>query len=157
MGIIFEADADIAAEPPRCAPFSRAAAAGSPVRQRRRDRPDAVHETSRPLMIAVAPSGATGRIRATVHGRLDLVTADQLRSEVLALLPGDGTGALELDLSRVGFCDMAGVRALVDAHTAAGRAGWRLTVTAAGPYPELLLTTLGVGELLGYAAASRTG
>lgn len=69
------------------------------------------------------PLVGVGRIRAA--GELDVATAHALLDAVDVgldvLLDGDGDSTIELDLRSIGFCDVAGARAVVAATGRASR------------------------------------
>lgn len=52
------------------------------------------------------------RVSICVEGEVDVLTADRLRHEVEHVVD-DGARAVHLDLAGVGFCDGAGLRALL--------------------------------------------
>jgi ABC-type transporter Mla MlaB component len=92
------------------------------------------------LSLVVAADGP-GVWRVAALGPVDVGTADQLRDELLALLPA-GASVLELDVTQVCRCDIAGARALLDVRDAARRAGGGLMLTAAEAGATTLLDTL---------------
>ncbi|WP_170047230.1 STAS domain-containing protein [Couchioplanes caeruleus] len=107
---------------------------------------------------AVEPCRA-GVILATVSGPVDLLTVDRFRTQVEALLPDGGVrvleGLLELDLSQVSFCDVAGLRALLAVRDTATRAGYRMMITNADGYTEALIAVFRLSELLGFQPADK--
>jgi anti-anti-sigma factor len=108
------------------------------------------------LWIAATPvAGRPGVVRVIVRGLLDLLTADHLRARLRAALPPGDLELVELDLSRVTFCDLAGLRALLGARDDAIRAGHRLALVAADPYTELMITTLGLAGEFDYRRPDR--
>jgi anti-anti-sigma factor len=88
-----------------------------------------------------------------VRGSLDLVTAGRLRHALRAARPRADLEVLELDLSRLTFCDLSGLRAVLQVREETERAGHRFVLVAADPYTDVLVTTLGLGEVLGYRSA----
>jgi anti-anti-sigma factor len=68
------------------------------------------------------------RTRLLVSGDLDLASAGQLADRAVALIP-PASGRLVIDFSGVGFCDSAGIRALLTVRTAALAAGSELRLT----------------------------
>ena len=103
------------------------------------DVPDAEPAKS-PLTIEVFPDGPTSA-RVRVAGELDLATVPRLRAELTALLEG-GRHELDLDLDGMTFCDVAGLTALLRAHTRAVHAGGRLVVHGSCPPLRLMLQVL---------------
>lgn len=86
---------------------------------------------------AVPPSGRTSwllvvAVRAGGHdvailvGEADLHTADQLRQQLVALLPADA-GPLLVDLGALDFCDLRGLDALRDVEQVARSRGVHVT------------------------------
>jgi anti-sigma B factor antagonist len=67
-------------------------------------------------------------VRLAVSGDLDLSSADQLADRARELIP-DAPGLLLIDFSAVGFCDSAGIRALLAVRNAAQRAGCAVRLT----------------------------
>jgi anti-sigma B factor antagonist len=81
-----------------------------------------------------------------VAGELDLVTAPELASR-LAELDGDG-GAIDLDLERVTFVDLAGLRVILDARREARARDRPLRIAVPGRVVARLLELTGSTELL---------
>lgn len=79
-----------------------------------------LHITTRPLARYTA---------VAVHGELDIATAPVLRRRLLAVLHHDGPQII-VDLSGVGFCDAAGLAALVAAERRAWLLGGTLRLAA---------------------------
>lgn len=77
-----------------------------------------------PFQIATAEEGE-GRTRISVHGELDIATADELERELRAAV---SCGDAVLDLRAVSFMDSSGLRALLVASREAREAGRRLLV-----------------------------
>ncbi|MFJ6525069.1 STAS domain-containing protein [Streptomyces longwoodensis] len=84
---------------------------------------------------------------ATVAGDIDLHTAPGLRTRVLALID-QGDHHLILDLSGVGFCDSAGLGALIGIWHGAQEAGGSLALAAVPDRLMRMLTLTGVDSLL---------
>ncbi|HEY0813024.1 MAG TPA: STAS domain-containing protein [Pseudonocardia sp.] len=78
----------------------------------------------------------------TLEGEIDLLTAPQLRDQVLAVADGD----LILDLSRVRLLAAAGVQTVLDLHDHRGRCGAQLVLTAATPVVRRVLSFTGVDQ-----------
>lgn len=84
----------------------------------------------------------------TLPDEIDISNADQVGSELLAVI-GGATTAVIADLSATTFCDSAGVSALIGAfrRAAAGGAELRLVISH---YPVLrILAIMGVDRLIG--------
>jgi anti-anti-sigma regulatory factor len=76
-------------------------------------------------------------------GVLDIFNADSVASSLSAQLHGEGE--LHIDLSKVEFCDVSGIRALVSAaETGDGR---RLVLHGLPPLLQKVMTLVGWGEL----------
>ncbi|MFD0722829.1 STAS domain-containing protein [Streptomyces globosus] len=73
-----------------------------------------------------------GRAAALVVGEITDTTAPPLRRSLLAAL-GSSAHGLDLDLSAVAFCDIAGLHLLLDLRARALERGRTLRVTAASP------------------------
>ncbi|MFJ9789726.1 STAS domain-containing protein [Streptomyces globosus] len=79
-----------------------------------------------------------GRAAALVVGEITDTTAPPLRRSLLAAL-GSSSHGLDLDLSAVAFCDIAGLHLLLDLRARALERGRTLRVTAASPLVRQLL------------------
>ncbi|WP_055495061.1 STAS domain-containing protein [Streptomyces sp. TP-A0356] len=84
---------------------------------------------------------------ATVAGEIDLHTAPGLRTRALELID-QGHHHLILDLSGVGFCDSAGLSALIGIWHGAQEAGGSLALAAVPDRLMRMLTLTGVDSLL---------
>ncbi|MGC0208355.1 STAS domain-containing protein [Streptomyces levis] len=84
---------------------------------------------------------------ATVTGEIDLHTAPGLRARALELID-QGHHHLILDLSGVGFCDSAGLSALIGIWHGAREAGGTLSLAAVPDRLMRMLTLTGVDSLL---------
>jgi anti-anti-sigma factor len=80
----------------------------------------------------------------TFSGVLDIFNADSVASSLSGLLQGEGD--LHLDLSKVEFCDVSGIRALVSAAERAD-GGRRLVLHGLPPLLQKVMTLVGWGEL----------
>ncbi|MFJ3714377.1 STAS domain-containing protein [Streptomyces sp. NPDC090057] len=96
------------------------------------------------VVVAYASSGC--RTRVTVRGELDLNAGRHLHSQLHTALTDSACG-LDLDLSRLDFCDCAGLGVLLGLRQHARRQGKTLTVSAVGPAVDRLLDLVGVREL----------
>jgi len=68
------------------------------------------------------------QVRLAVTGDLDLASSGELAERAQALIPDSGR-SLVIDFSGVGFCDSAGIRALLTVRQAAERVGCELRLT----------------------------
>lgn len=84
---------------------------------------------------------------ATVLGDVDLRTAPTLRSEALEIIQ-QGHPRLALDLSQVGFCDSAGLSAIIGIWHAAQEAGGSLSLADVPDRLMRMLSMTGVVSLL---------
>src|SRR5437879_2459421 len=104
---------------------------------RRRYGPDHVPHGDQLMETTIEILDAT-RAVVRVDGRLDLVTAGDLRRAVDALVD-DGHARLVIDLEGVSFVDSSGIGALIAGLKRARGAGGELRIAAAG---EPVLTVL---------------
>jgi anti-anti-sigma factor len=102
-------------------------------------------ETAPWFSIDVVPAREEARLRAV--GELDLVAAPILREHVDELL-ASGFRELVIDLRRVTFIDLTGVRLLLTLAEDAAGDGWRLSLTQAGEQVRRLLTLTGALDRL---------
>ncbi|MEU1010969.1 STAS domain-containing protein [Streptomyces sp. NPDC088810] len=84
---------------------------------------------------------------ATVVGDVDVQTAPTLRSEGLEIIR-QGHPRLALDLAQVGFCDSAGLSAIIGIWHAAQEAGGSLRLAAVPDRLMRMLRMTGVDSLL---------
>jgi anti-anti-sigma factor len=95
-------------------------------------------------------------VRLAVAGELDLATQDLMaRAAADALQPP--VRALLLDLDGVGFCDAAGVTALIRLHRAATQAEIRLVLTGLRPQVRRILDLTGTSGLIPIAYTRSIG
>lgn len=80
-------------------------------------------------------------------GELDYDSADRLRSAVDVLLEG-GVALLVLEMTGVGFCDSAGITALVHAHREAVAAGGAVHLVAVQPQTWKVLELVGLAGVI---------
>ncbi|MEV4640120.1 STAS domain-containing protein [Actinoplanes sp. NPDC049548] len=90
-----------------------------------------------------------GAILVTVTGDLDVETTAMFHRRLGDILDGRDGQRLDLDMSTLGFCDLAGLRAL---H-ALGLAGAPVRIVAAGPSLNVLLRLCQISVLLDYTPA----
>ncbi|MEU4424398.1 STAS domain-containing protein [Actinoplanes sp. NPDC024001] len=79
------------------------------------------------LQIDVTATGPA-EMCLTVGGELDLATVDLLRRRIRETLELHAPTAITLDLGRLRFIDLAGIRALCELHDIAASVGCRLTL-----------------------------
>ena len=100
----------------------------------------------------------SGRVR--VCGELDRISAHLVR-DVLATLAATRHRLWEVDASEITFCDVEGLRVLVEGHSLAASRGLSMRLVGARPFLRHLLEVLGVRDVLeapamhGDAIASR--
>ncbi|MFE5208447.1 STAS domain-containing protein [Streptomyces sp. NPDC056600] len=94
-----------------------------------------VEETHGPLAVA------------TVGGEIDFHTAPILRSRALDLIE-QGRSRLVLDLSGVGFCDSAGLNALINIWHAAQGAGGAMALASVPARLDRMLKLTGLDTVL---------
>lgn len=92
---------------------------------------------------------AAGNRVITVDGDLDLDTSDGVVEAVRRVLSEGGEPAIVVDLSRVGFLDSSGVRALLVAQREALAQGGSLLVSGSRGVVADVLRITAVDELLG--------
>lgn len=110
--------------------------------------------SARPGSVVYDPSGALfvrliragERTRAVVVGEVDLASAPTLEGALHDALRRRPR-ALYLDLERVAFFDCAGLNVLLRTRALARRTGAALTVSAAGPAVERILSMTGTRPL----------
>ena len=86
-------------------------------------------------------------VRVTLVGDLDVETAPQLHDVVTELGP-HASGQVELDLSLLGFLDVAGARALAEAGDAVRSSGGHLTARRLPARLREVADRLGLGRYL---------
>jgi len=84
---------------------------------------------------------------ATIVGDVDMQTAPPLRSGALEIIQ-QGHPRLVLDLAQVGFCDSAGLSAIIGIWHAAHEAGGSLSLAAVPDRLMRMLSMTGVDSLL---------
>jgi len=88
----------------------------------------------------------------TTPGHIDITNADGLRAALLESA-AHGPGSVVVDLSRTGFCDTAGLHALVAAHKRALAAGGEVRLAAAGPAVQRIFAITGLNRVIpGFAS-----
>ncbi|MER7511182.1 STAS domain-containing protein [Streptomyces lavendulae] len=113
------------------------------------DRPDVSRTVG--LEVSVTPSPPPGTAHVRVSGEVDFGNAAILREDLLTALASQRDTPLvdlSVDLSRVTFCDCAGLNALLCTRLAALRVGRGVRITAASRPVERLLHLTATGFLL---------
>jgi anti-anti-sigma factor len=82
-------------------------------------------------------------------GELDLSTVERARRDLLELIPG--TRVLALNAAGLAFCDVAGLRLLVQLLDQAKASGCSIVVTAASPALDWLLRSTDLAAIFGYS------
>lgn len=106
-----------------------------------------VEEPAQSGQVASIRSG--GELSITISGDLDMLTSPSIERRIVALIARDEVGDVDIDLSRVGFFDSAGVRALVVAMQEASRRSLPLRVSAASPQCRRVLEVSGLDAVFG--------
>jgi anti-sigma B factor antagonist len=88
-----------------------------------------------------------GRVTARLAGDLDIVTSEDVKSELAGFLD-DGCTTLRLDLADVGFVDSSGLGALVAIHRRAEALGAQFVVGSVPPPVQRLFEITRLGDLL---------
>jgi len=79
-------------------------------------------------LLTIDTATRAGAVIITVVGEVDLMTAPRLGASVRQALQQPFDGPVVIDLSRVTFLDSSGLRALLEAHSQADRAGEPLRI-----------------------------
>ena len=87
-------------------------------------------------------------ITVAPEGDVSLETTPVLREVLRQIVDSQGGGAIDVDLSAVGFVDSAGIGVLVAAQRAAAAKGSRLMVTSPGPMIRMVLQIAGLDGVL---------
>lgn len=95
------------------------------------------------LRMRMTSAGPTG-IGVTIAGELDVATAGLLRAWIIDTVHHLRPASITLDLSRLQFIDVAGVRMLYELHESASADGCALTVGAAPPMFWWILSRMGL-------------
>jgi anti-sigma B factor antagonist len=93
-----------------------------------------------------ALSTTTAEVRAV--GDVDLATASELRSAVLAAVKLDGVTQIEVNLGEVDFLDSTGLSALVSGRNAATAAGKQFYITRCAPRVRMVLGLTGLDKVM---------
>jgi anti-anti-sigma factor len=92
----------------------------------------------------------SGTLTIAVIGELDLGTAAAFHRQICTLLDGRHGGCLDLDLTLLDFCDLAGVRAIHAVAEAAAATQHQTRITAAAPAIDTVLQLCQIPAFLGY-------
>jgi len=100
-----------------------------------------------PLLAVVVPDTTATDMRLV--GELDLATVPVLTTLIEQQI---ATGHLDvhIDLSELAFCDVRGLRGLLDGHRRLAAAGGQLTLTAPRPLLTRVAVLIGVAAELGW-------
>jgi anti-sigma B factor antagonist len=101
---------------------------------------------------SVVVEPARGEACLQAIGELDLAASPSLHDQVGDLLTG-GFRRVVIDLRRLTFIDLAGVRLLLKLSQDAGDDGWQLTLVGAGGQVRRMLTLTGTLGRLPFRAA----
>jgi anti-anti-sigma factor len=88
-------------------------------------------------------------------GELDLSRVERARRDLLELVPG--TRVLALNAAGLAFCDVAGLRLLVQLLDQAKASGCSIVVTAASPALDWLLRSTDLAAIFEYSPAPASG
>ncbi|MEV6602485.1 STAS domain-containing protein [Actinoplanes sp. NPDC051346] len=98
----------------------------------------------------VADTAADGVLTVLITGELCITTADTARTQLRTLLERSPAPQVRLDLSGLDFCDLTGLRILLQVSEQSAAAGRTVRVSAASPAVSYLLTLTETAPLLGY-------
>ncbi|MDI6097287.1 STAS domain-containing protein [Actinoplanes sp. NEAU-A12] len=105
------------------------------------------------LTVTVERTGP-GEALVRITGELDIRTSSPMLRPLGVLIGEPGFELMRLDLTGVGFCDHAGLRALHALGMAAGPG--RVRIVAAHPSVDTILRLCGISTFLGYNAGAAT-
>jgi anti-anti-sigma factor len=91
-----------------------------------------------------------GTLSVTVAGELDFSNAPAFQRKIRGLLDAEQDGGLELDFSRLDFCDLAGWRAVHAVAETAAEMRHRTRITAGAPCLDVLLQLCHIPVFLDY-------
>jgi anti-anti-sigma factor len=95
------------------------------------------------MEITVARQADHDAVVVTLHGDLDLHSADQLRSSLTGLIDR-AVAKIVVNCAEVAFCDSVGLSAFVDGHYRCRAAGGYLRLAAATPFLQRILAVVGL-------------
>lgn len=87
-----------------------------------------------------------------LRGEIDVVTVSALHESLSALVDGDGSGDVVVDLSDVDFIGVAGLEALCSQARLLRQRGHRLIVSSPSALTRRVIDILGLAELLSLPA-----
>ncbi len=102
----------------------------------------------------VGDTAVDGHLTLTVTGDLTCVTAEAAHVQLTALLDRSSAPVVRMDLARLRFCDLTGLRTLLEVAARAAAAGRQVRTVAASLELECLLTVTETAPLLGYQPAA---
>ena len=105
------------------------------------------------IPFAVRKHETGGVVRLAVIGEIDHDVSEALATIVVNAVGQGGVQELVMDLRRVSFLAAAGLRALVEGHTAAGDRGCAYRIEHSGGIVERVLRVGGLIDLLAAAPA----
>ncbi|UXY32120.1 ANTAR domain-containing protein [Streptomyces sp. HUAS TT20] len=108
------------------------------------DHPAAAQAAPRNLLIDASPRG--GRLLVTIRGDLD-ISAERAVRAALRDAVGQSRHGVDLDLSGTAFCDACGLNCFLTARRRALEAGKTVTIRAASPPVQRLLSVTGTWPL----------
>jgi anti-anti-sigma factor len=88
------------------------------------------------------------KVTLVVHGEVDLDTAEELRSAVLACFR-EAPARVEVDMAGVSFLNSSGLNALLAGARQAGTSNVRFTVSHPQPSVRKVIDTVGLSTMLG--------
>ncbi len=101
--------------------------------------------------LAFSVSSLADGVELAVAGELDVASADSLMDQAIGQLHGRPS-VLTIDLDGVGFCDSAGINALIKIRNRCEEARWGFRVINPQPNVRRVLVDLtGLGDLLNIA------
>jgi anti-anti-sigma factor len=105
-----------------------------------------VSDTPQAFAVGIVKDGPV--VRVVVTGDLDLATANELVAQARPAFGDTTVTDVALDVSGVGFCDSAGISALIQLRKLATESGQELRVTDAQPAVVRVIEYSGVREYL---------
>lgn len=89
-----------------------------------------------------------GTVWVALSGEIDLSTADVLRTGLLAVLPAQHPGRVEIDFAGVTFLDCSGLGVLVVVNKVAARTGCQMRIINVQPIVRRILEVSGLLDVL---------
>ncbi|MEU8137789.1 STAS domain-containing protein [Streptodolium elevatio] len=97
--------------------------------------------------LSITTTRHTDSVLVGVGGEIDMENSEVFRTALLAAMD-DNPSALRVDMSKVGFCDSTGLKALLAARSAAVQAGATFDIVAASDQVQHLLDVVGLPRTL---------